>query len=121
MTPVTIARASGGACLGAPFALALFLASTSPAAAQPLLRIVLPGHTPADRSIEVLFPEHVTAVRRGSTEAQQLDLFRPAPQADRPQWRQRGLSLEYERELPGGIRLLARATLETMACASATS
>ena len=33
---------------------------------QPTLRIVLPGHPTSDRSIEVIFPEHVTVRKRGS-------------------------------------------------------
>jgi hypothetical protein len=80
--------------------------------AQPTLRIVLPGHATSDRSIEVLFPEHVTAVKRGSSAAEQLYMFRPGPRGERPQWRQVGRSLEYQRDLPGGVRLRARAALE---------
>ena len=34
--------------------------------AHPMLRIVLPGYATSDKSIEVLFPEHVTAVKHGS-------------------------------------------------------
>lgn len=80
--------------------------------AQPTLRIVLPDHPTSDRSIEVLFPEHVTAIEHGSGTAEQLYLFRPGPQGERPRWRHVGRSLEYERELPKSVRLLARATLE---------
>src|SRR5215475_13564096 len=80
--------------------------------AQPTLRIVLPGHLTSDRSLEVLFPEHVTAVKHGSSVAEQLYLFRPGPRGEAVIWRRIGRSLEYERDLPGGIRLLARATLE---------
>ena len=79
---------------------------------EPTLRVVLPGRATADRSIEVLFPEHVTAVKRGSTTAQQLYLFRPGQQGQRPEWRRVGRSLEYQRDLPGDLHLLARATLE---------
>jgi hypothetical protein len=79
---------------------------------DPTLRVVLPGHATSDRSIEVLFPEHVTAVKQGSTIAQQLYLFRPGQQGERPAWRRVGRSLEYQRDLPGGVQLLARATLE---------
>ena len=80
--------------------------------AQPTLRVVLPGRAPADRSIEVLFPEHVTAVRHGRDDAEQLYLFRAGARGERPQWRRVGRSLEYQRDLPGGVHLLARATLE---------
>jgi hypothetical protein len=79
---------------------------------QPTLRIVRPGHATSDRSITVLFPEHVSAVKQGSTAAEQLYLFRPGPQGALPEWRQVGRSLEYQRDLPGGVHLLARATLE---------
>jgi hypothetical protein len=80
--------------------------------AAPTLHIVLPSHPTSDRSIEVLFPEHVTARKRGRSAAEQLYLFRPGPRAERPNWRRVGRSLEYERDLPGGVHLLARATLE---------
>jgi hypothetical protein len=79
---------------------------------QPALRIVLPGWPASDRSIEVLFPEHVTAVRHGGVTAEQLYLFRPGPRGERPRWRRVGRALEYERDLPEGVHLLARATLE---------
>src|SRR5258705_181877 len=79
---------------------------------QPTLRIVLPGHLASDRTIEVLFPEHVTAVSHGSSDAEHLYLFRPGLQGERPQWRRVGTSLEYERDLPRDVHLLARATLE---------
>jgi hypothetical protein len=79
---------------------------------QPSLRIVLPGHAPSERSIEVLFPEHVTGVKHGSAVAEQLYLFRPALQTGGPSWRRIGNALEYERDLPGGVHFLARATLE---------
>ena len=79
---------------------------------QPMLRIVLPGHPASDRSIEVLFPEHVTAVRRGSSAAEHLYLFRPGPQGEPPHWRSVGPSITYERDLPHDVHLLARATLE---------
>jgi hypothetical protein len=80
--------------------------------AQPTLRIVLPGHPKTDRSIEVVFPEHVTVRRHGSVNAEHLSLFRPGPQGERPVWRQAGRSLEYERDLPDAVHMRARATLE---------
>jgi len=78
---------------------------------DPLLRVVLPGHDTADRSIEVLFPEHVTALRHGQA-AEQLYVFRRGNRGRRPSWRKAGGALEYERDLPGAVHLLARATLE---------
>ena len=79
---------------------------------DPTLRISLPGHSAADGSIVVLFPEHVTAVRHGSTDGEQLYLWRSGSQGVKPQWRTVGRSLEYERELAHDVHLLARATLE---------
>jgi hypothetical protein len=78
----------------------------------PTLRIVLPSHPTSDRAIEVIFPEHLTVRRRGSTDAHQLFLFQPGQSGDRPLWRRSGRSLEYERNLPGVVHMLARATLE---------
>src|SRR5213078_1439484 len=79
---------------------------------QPTLRIVLPGHPPSDRAIEVLFPEHVTVRQSGSTDGHQLYLFQPGQYGERPLWRRSERSLEYERNLPGAVHMLARATLE---------
>jgi hypothetical protein len=79
---------------------------------SPVLRVVLPGHPTSDRSIEILFPEHVTAVKQGQRSGQQLYLFRPGRRGDGPPWRRSGASLEYERDLRDGVHLLARATLE---------
>jgi hypothetical protein len=79
---------------------------------QPTLRIVLPGHPPSDRSIEVLFPEHVTVRQRGSADGKQLYMFQPGQNGERPLWRRSERSLEYERNLPGPIHMLARATLD---------
>lgn len=106
---VSLARAQGRASLHNADGLQLLIATEN---TQPTLRILLPGHATSDRSIEVLFPEHVTAVKQGSTIAEQLYLFRPGPQGEPPEWRQVGRSLEYQRDLPGGVHLLARATLE---------
>ena len=79
---------------------------------QPTLRIVLPGHPTTDRSIEVIFPEHVTVRKHGSTDADQLYLWRPGISGERPPWRRSGRSLEYERIFAGGVHMLARATLD---------
>ena len=79
---------------------------------SPVLRVVLPGHPTSDRSIEILFPEHVTVVKQGQRSSQQLYLFSPGRGGDRPLWRRSAGSLEYERDLRDGVHLLARATLE---------
>ncbi|MFL5619272.1 MAG: hypothetical protein ACJ79A_12875, partial [Gemmatimonadaceae bacterium] len=79
---------------------------------QPTLRIVLPSRPTSDRSIEVIFPEHVTVRKRGATDAHQLYLWQPGQFGERPRWRRAERSLEYERSLPGGVEMLARATLD---------
>ena len=84
----------------------------APVITEARLRIVLPGSAESDRSIEVLVPEHVTAVKQGSTTAEQLYLFRPGSERETATWRQAGQALEYQRDLPGGVKLLARATVE---------
>ncbi len=76
------------------------------------LHIILPGHPDSDRTIEVLFPEHVTVRKEGETEAKHLYLFRPGLHGDPPGWQQVGQSLEYEKDFEGGLHMLARATLE---------
>jgi hypothetical protein len=80
--------------------------------ASPVLRVILPDRPTSDRSIEILFPEHVTVVRQGQGSSEQLYMFRPGQDGDRTQWRRSNTSLEYERDLRDGLHLLARATLE---------
>jgi hypothetical protein len=79
---------------------------------QPTLRIVLPGHPDSDHAIEVIFPEHVTARKRGNIEAEHLYLFQPGRYGVAPAWRQVGQSLEYAADFKGGVHMLARASLE---------
>ena len=77
---------------------------------QPVLSITLPGDsTPA---IEVLFPEHVTARKKGDTELQHLYLYQPGHQGKAPAWIRSEHSLAYERDFPVGIHMLARATMQ---------
>ena len=71
------------------------------------LLVTLPGRDAP--SIEVLFPEHVTAKRRGSDGAEHLYLNRAG---DTPAWRNTGDGWEYERELPHDIHMVARATVQ---------
>ena len=79
---------------------------------QPILRVVLPGRAFTDRTIQVLVPEHVTAVKHGSTEAEHLYLPRAGSPIDQTAWRSVGRNLEYERKLPGSIDMSVRVTLE---------
>jgi hypothetical protein len=58
----------------------------------PTLRILLPGYPDNDKTLEVIFPEHVTVRRVGETEAQHLFLFQPGQHGDRPAWRRSGRS-----------------------------
>src|SRR5207249_10442616 len=55
--------------------------------AAPTLRVVLPGRPASDRAIKILFPEHITAVRHGSTTPEQLYRWRAGFGASRPTWR----------------------------------
>src|SRR6185312_657177 len=77
---------------------------------QPALRVTIPGPSPAERTFEILFPEHVTG-RPPGIEVEHLYMFRPGRSGEQPAWRQTGNSLEYERDF-GGVHFLARATLE---------
>lgn len=79
---------------------------------QPTLRIVLPGHPLTDRSIEVVFPEHVTVRRHGSTDVEHIYMWQEGHQGEPPAWRREGQSLKYEKIFEDGIHMLARATLE---------
>lgn len=79
---------------------------------QPVLRIVLPGQPLTDRSIEVIFPEHVTARAQQTNVEQHFYLFHPGHQGQPPAWRRVGYSLEYETDFPPGVHFLARATLQ---------
>ncbi len=98
-TPPVIRNADG---------LRMFVA---PENTQPSLRVQLPGSPDKDRAIEVIFPEHITARKVGSDEAEHLYLFHPGRDESAPQWRQVDQSLQYEKDLREGIHFLARATL----------
>jgi hypothetical protein len=86
--------------------------SVSEADFQPALQIALPGESTGRPAIRVLFPEHVTARKKGSADAERLYLFRPGLQGQKPQWKRSGNSLGYERDFSSGIHMLARATLQ---------
>ena len=79
---------------------------------QAALSITLPGSSSDRPEIEILFPEHVTAKKKGSVEVEHLYLFRPGRQGEGPQWKRSGNSLEYERDFPPGIHMQARAMLQ---------
>jgi hypothetical protein len=104
-----LTRAQEPAAIQNAAGLRLFVSAEN---AQPILCIVLPGHQDADHAIDILFPEHVTAGRHGSNEGEHLYLFRPGHQGERPAWKRLDRSLQYERDLTGGVHMLARATLE---------
>ena len=119
LAPLAVARPSELAWQSLPAATgqstvrnAAGLVVFAPVSTEPRLRIVRPGSAESDRSIEVLVPEHVTAVRQGGTTAEQLYMFRPGAEREPATWRQAGQALEYQRDLPGGAKLLARATVE---------
>jgi hypothetical protein len=75
--------------------------------------VVLPGLPTSDSSIKILFPEHITAVRHGDADGQHLYLWEAGTRGSRPVWHLLGSALEYERELPGSVLFVARATLDS--------
>src|SRR3954469_11515864 len=54
---------------------------------SPTLRVVLPGQPSTDRSIEIIFPEHVTVREHGSSDAYQLYMFQFGRTGEPPLWR----------------------------------
>src|SRR6516162_4532959 len=76
----------------------------------PTVGVILPGSTGDDKSIEVIFPEHVTARLHALTDAEHLYLF--SSPNNRPVWQQSGNSIEYDMDLREGIHFLARAVLQ---------
>lgn len=79
---------------------------------QPVLRVVLPGHALSDRSIAVVFPEHVTVRKSGSADAEHIYLWQPGAAGEAPAWRREGQTLEYQKHFSDGIEMRAKATLE---------
>jgi hypothetical protein len=79
---------------------------------DPAIHIVVPGGPDADRSFNILLPEHVTVRRHGQSEAKHLYIYKPGAQGVAPPWEQRGQSLEYAEDF-GEIHFVARATLES--------
>ena len=73
---------------------------------------MLPDRPDTDRAIEVIFPEHVTVNKHSDGESEHLYLFQPGQQGEPPAWRRVGQALQYEKDLQGGIHMMARATLE---------
>jgi hypothetical protein len=78
--------------------------------ADPTLRIVVPGYGD-DGAFQVIFPEHVTVRARGHEESKHIYLWQPGRAETAPAWKATKDSLEYEKDLEGGIHMLARATL----------
>src|SRR5262252_5173279 len=72
---------------------------------DPALHLALPGRPDSDRTIYVLFPEHVTVRKPGETDGKHVYLFRPGRVGDRPIWRKIGQSLQYEKDFEGGLHM----------------
>jgi hypothetical protein len=79
--------------------------------ADPTLRIAVPGYAESDGAFKVVFPEHVTVRSRGQAEGKHIYLWQPGDAGTAPKWAATKDSLSYEKELEGGIHMLARATL----------
>src|ERR1700738_600679 len=69
---------------------------------QPALTIALPGEPSNQPAIRVLFPEHVTAKKKGNADAELLYLFRPGLQGEEPRWKRSRDSFGYERDFSAG-------------------
>src|SRR5262245_40359823 len=78
----------------------------------PMVRILLPKQSAADRGIEVIFPEHITARQKGKTTAEHLYLSTSIARTFQPKWQRIGNYLQYETDLPPGVHVRARATLQ---------
>lgn len=80
----------------------------------PLLKILLPGQSTADRGIEVEFPEHVTGVNDQSHDVEHLYLVtnRGANVRTPPAWYVKGDTIVYKTNLMNRIEMTAIATLE---------
>src|SRR6201995_4079448 len=77
---------------------------------QPVLRLVLPGQPLTDRTIQVVFPEHVTVRKSGSKDANDVEhiyMWREGHQGKAPIWRRDDHSIEYEMNFDNGIRMTA--------------
>ena len=77
------------------------------------LLLSLPGYPPTEYAARILFPEHVTARRAGTTDVEHLYLFREGQARSRPVWRRKVDSIEYTQDLSAGVHMLARATLQS--------
>ena len=78
---------------------------------DPALNIRIPGGPEADRSFNILFPEHVTVRPHGTTDATHLYLFVPGLALPAAHWKQSGDSLSYTTDF-GPVHFSAQATLE---------
>ena len=79
--------------------------------ADPTLRIAVPGYADADGGFKVVLPEHVTVRARGQAEGKHIYLWQPGSAGSAPAWTAPKDSLAYEKDLEGGIHMVARATL----------
>lgn len=80
--------------------------------ADPTLKILVPGYAESDGAFQVVFPEHVTVRAHGAQDAKHVYLWQPGRVGAAPAWKATKDSLAYEKDLEGGIHMLARATLQ---------
>jgi hypothetical protein len=78
---------------------------------DPAIHVQIPGGAEAERSFNILIPEHVTVRARGSSDAKHLYIFEPGATPQPPHWVKSTNSLSYELDL-GPVHFVARATLE---------
>lgn len=67
----------------------------------PTLRVLRPGDA-ATGGLLIVYPEHVTVLEHGTTEARHLYLWKPGQACKPVAWRKVGSSLEYEMEVGRG-------------------
>ena len=85
--------------------------SIDKADSDPAVHVVVPGGPEAERSFNILLPEHVTVREHDHSDPKHLYIYQPCLGGKFPGWKQKDNWLEYTKEL-SGIRFSARATLE---------
>lgn len=81
----------------------------------PLLKILLPGQSIAERGIEVEFPEHVTGLNEQTRAVEHLYLVtnRNSNKRTLPLWKVTNNMISYETDLNNDIKMLAVAQLDS--------
>jgi len=80
----------------------------------PLLKVLLPGQSEADRGIEIEFPEHVTGLNTRSNQIEHLYFvsFGNANKRTLPVWHVNGNSISYKTKMDDAVTMIAAVSLE---------